>query len=133
MRAQRGFSLVEVLAALFVLTIVITTTLGMFVQRKKHLKNAAETIIVYQAFANEIELWRRFDFAGLEDKAADGTFYCDATILQPLRPYETKIDVKATSPTTKNVKLTITWGDKKAPRSASINVVRCNTGGTNLW
>ena len=49
MRAQRGFSLVEVMAALVVLAIVITTTLGMFVERRKHLRNANETILAHPA------------------------------------------------------------------------------------
>jgi prepilin-type N-terminal cleavage/methylation domain-containing protein len=134
MRAQRGFSLVEVLAALLVLTIVVTTTLGMFVERRKHMKNANETILAYQGLANEVEVWRHFRFDELETRVTDATgFYADMTILQPLRPYKTLVEIKKTNANTANIHLTITWGDAKTSRSASLDVVRCNTGGSNLW
>jgi prepilin-type N-terminal cleavage/methylation domain-containing protein len=133
MRAQRGFSLVEVLAALFVLTVVITTTLGMFVERRKHTRTANETILAYQALANEVEVWRHFPYASLDSQVGDGSFYSDMTIVQPLRPYQTSIEIKPMKDSIASVHLTITWGDAKARRSASIDVVRTKTGGDNLW
>jgi prepilin-type N-terminal cleavage/methylation domain-containing protein len=134
MRAQRGFSLVEVLAALFVLTIVVTTTLGMFVERRKHMKNANETILAYQALANEVEVWRHFNFGELDKKVNEANgFYADMSILQPLKPYKTTVELKKTNPNTANIHLTIMWGDAKTSRSAAIDVVRTNTGGSNLW
>jgi prepilin-type N-terminal cleavage/methylation domain-containing protein len=134
MRAQRGFSLVEVLAALFVLTIVVTTTLGMFVERRKHMKNANETILAYQGLANEVEVWRHFSFGELENRAkvADG-FYADMSILQPLKPFKTTVELKKTNANTANIHLMIAWGDGKTSRTAAIDVVRTNTGGSNLW
>jgi len=133
MRAQRGFSLVEVLAALFVLTVVITTTLGMFVERRKHTKTANETILAYQALSNEVEIWRRFSYGELETRAQGNDFWSDMTIAQPLRPFQTKVAVKKTSATVTTVRLTLNWGDPKTPHSASLEVVRTNTGGGNLW
>ena len=133
MRAQRGFSLVEVMAALVVLAIVITTTLGMFVERRKHLRNANETILAYQALANEAEIWRRIGFGEIETKAQVPNFYSDTTILSPLKPYSTSFTVTKTKETVKNVRLTVSWGDAKARRSASLDVIRCDTGGPNLW
>ena len=52
MSRRRGFSLVEVLVGLLVLTIVITTTIVIFTERNKRLKQANETILAYQALAN---------------------------------------------------------------------------------
>jgi len=133
MRAQRGFSLVEVLAALFVLTVVITTTLGMFVERRKHTRTANETILAYQALANEVEVWRHFGFSELDSRAATGTFYTDATILQPLRPFTVSTAIKNESASIKRVQLTLRWGDPKTPRHATLEVIRTDTGGANLW
>ena len=62
---QRGFSLVELLFGLLILTIVITTSLAMFTERTKRLRQANETILVYQALANEAELQRRDTFDDL--------------------------------------------------------------------
>jgi len=133
MRAQRGFSLVEVLAALFVLTVVITTTLGMFVERRKHTRTANETILAYQALSNEVEVWRRFGYGELDERATPGTFYSNLTILQPLRPFTTSVTIKNHSASIKRVQLTLTWGDPKAQRHASLEVIRTDTGGANLW
>jgi prepilin-type N-terminal cleavage/methylation domain-containing protein len=133
MRAQRGFSLVEVLAALFVLTVVITTTLGMFVERRKHTRTANETILAYQALSNEVEVWRHFGFSELDSRAATGTFYADTTILQPLRPFTVSTAITNESASIKRVQLTLSWGDPKTPRHASIEVIRTDTGGANLW
>ena len=66
MERQRGFSLIEVLAALLVLAIVITTTMAMFVERQKRMQAANETILAYQAIANEIEYRRRVPYAELD-------------------------------------------------------------------
>ena len=46
MSKARGFSLVEVLVGLLILTIVITTTIVMFTDRQRHLRQANETILV---------------------------------------------------------------------------------------
>ena len=56
---QRGFTLIEVLIALLILAVVITTTLLVFVERTRRLQDATETILAYQALSNEGEVRRR--------------------------------------------------------------------------
>ena len=56
MSKERGFSLVEVLVGLLILTIVITTTIVMFTERHRRLRQANETILAYQALSNEVAI-----------------------------------------------------------------------------
>jgi prepilin-type N-terminal cleavage/methylation domain-containing protein len=129
MRPQRGFSLAEVLVALLVLSIVITTTLAMFIERQKRLRQATETILAYQSLANEAEVRRRITFKGLD--AAPKTFVSDTGILQALAPFATAVSVTTTKPEVKNVTMTIRWNNGQ--RVASLALVRVDTGGGNLW
>src|SRR5437763_12435569 len=88
---QRGFSLLEVLVALLILAVVITTTLAMFAKRRQYLRESNETVLVWQAIWNESELWRHYDWASLE--AQPKVFQSPLDLLQPLAPYVTRIDV----------------------------------------
>ncbi len=129
MRKSHGFSLVEVLVGLLILTIVITTTITMFTERQRRLRQANETILAYQALSNEAEIWRRINFAQLETQPT--TFQSDTTILAPLAPFSTSIRVDAARPDVKNVTLTIRWNNTR--RTAKLSVVRADTGGNGLW
>src|SRR4051812_27847652 len=53
MRRQRGFSLAEVLVGVLILGIVVSTSLAVFVERKKRLQQAREVTLAYQVLANE--------------------------------------------------------------------------------
>lgn len=128
MSLQRGFSLVELLFALLVLSIVITTTLAMFVERTNRGQQASEMILAYQALANEAEAVRRVRYASIDALTDD--FATDTTILAPLRPFETAVDISLVRPGVKRVKLTIRW---RAAKEASVTLLRSDTGGTNLW
>lgn len=129
MRSQHGFSLAEVLVALLVLAIVITTTLAMFVERQKRLRQATETILAYQALANEAEMRRRVDFDKLD--AAPASFMSDTALLAPLKPFATIVSVKDAQQDVKHLTLTIRWNNGQ--RLATLGLVRVNTGGGNLW
>ena len=128
-RSQRGFSLAEVLVALLVLAIVITTTLAMFVERQKRLRQATETILAYQALANEAEMRRRIDFDELDKSPT--TFISDVSVLQPLTPFSTIVNVKNGATDVKHVTMTIRWSNGQ--HFATLALVRTNTGGGNLW
>lgn len=125
----RGFSLPEVLVALLILTIVITTTIYMFTQRAQHLREANETILAYQSLANEAEVWRRIGFTDLESNAS--TFKTDTSLLTPLTPFTTAIKVQNVRDDVKQVTLTVRWQNGK--KQARLALVRVDTGGTNLW
>src|SRR5689334_13882819 len=129
MRDQRGFTLVEILAAMLILTLVITMTLLVFIERNRRLQQASEIMLAYQSLANETEYRRRMNFNGLEDQP--DVFVSDTAVLAPLLPYKTIVTVKETQPGIKNVRMTIRWHDGE--RKAELEIVRVDTGGSNLW
>ena len=129
-RRSRGFSLVEVLVALAILAIVITTTIAMFSERTRRLREANETILAYQTLSNEAEFWRRQSFSEIDDPT-NQEFKSELAILAPLTPYTTAVKVDKPRADVRNVTLSIHWG---ANREAHLSVARANTGGTNnLW
>ncbi|HEX6100730.1 MAG TPA: type II secretion system protein [Thermoanaerobaculia bacterium] len=129
MRYQRGLSLVELLVAFMILTLVITISLTAFVERNRRLQQASETILAYQALANEAEYRRRMTFASLETQPVE--FVSDVAILEPLKPFNTIVAVQEVQPGVKNVLMTIRW--KEGQRQAKLELLRADTGGSNLW
>jgi prepilin-type N-terminal cleavage/methylation domain-containing protein len=128
MPRNRGFSLAETLVALAILAIVITTTIAMFAERTRRLREANETILAFQALSNEAEYWRRQSFAQI-DNPDNQTFKSDLDILAPLMPYTTDVKVESPRSDVRNVTLTIRW----AKREAHLGIARADTGGSGLW
>jgi prepilin-type N-terminal cleavage/methylation domain-containing protein len=129
MRRSRGFSMAEVLVALAILAIVITTTIAMFAERTRKMRQASETILAWQVLSNEAEYWRRQPFDQI-DVATNQTFKSDLTILTPLTPYTTAVRVDSPRADVRNITLTIRWS---STHEAHLNVARANTGGSGLW
>ena len=129
MRKSRGFSLVELLVGLMILGIVITTTIVIFTERQKRLQQANETILAYQALANESEIWRRIAFSSLDSQAP--TFQSDTAILAPLAPFSTVVRVDTIRADRKDITLTVRWSNAK--RVARLGIIRVDTGGSTLW
>lgn len=127
MRRQRGFSLAEVLVGVLILGIVISTSLAVFVERRKRLQQASEVLLAYQVLANEAELQKRKNW----DDIAPGTFTSGTALLAAFDTPATIVSVKDVSSTVKNVMLTIRW--KNGQREAKLEIVRVNTGGQPLW
>src|SRR5262245_16466572 len=108
MRNERGFSLVEVLVALLILAIVIPTTMAMFAERQKRMRQATETMLAYQALANEVEFWRRVGFPFIDDPAQQHFQQDSASVvLAPLAPYVTSVKVDKPNDDTRQVTFTI--------------------------
>lgn len=131
MRTRRGFSLVELLFALLVLTIVITTSLAVFTMRTRRLQQAAETIAVWQVLANESEVVRRVDYDALEALTPGFSTVPGTTLLEPIAPFETDVRVRIVRPNVKEVTLSVRW--RGGQREQHLSLLRASTGGTNLW
>jgi prepilin-type N-terminal cleavage/methylation domain-containing protein len=133
MHRQRGFSLIELIFALVVLTIVIMTTLTMFAERSRRLQQAGEMMIAYQALSNQAELVRRMNYPALDTFAAtpEDEFDVSASLLAVLSPYKTNIEIEVIRPEVKRVTMTIRWS--KPERVASLELIRVDTGASNLW
>jgi len=137
MNRRRGFTLPELLVALLILAIVLTTTIAMFARRSQYLREASETTLVWQAMWNEMEIWRRVDWNSLESQPPK--FQSDLSLLKPLGALDTKVDVAVSKddPHIKNVTLTVVWQydstNNVYKRNAHLSLLRADTGGTNLW
>ena len=127
-RRETGFSLAELLMALLILTIVITTSMAAFLERNRRQQQAREIMAVYQALANEAEYWRRLPYAQLE---AYRDFQIQHPILATLGDYNTIVAVTEVETDVKKVTLTVRWHEGK--RQARLGIVRVETGGTSLW
>jgi prepilin-type N-terminal cleavage/methylation domain-containing protein len=127
MRNERGFSLAEVLVALLILAVVITTTLAMFTERQRRMRLANETMLAYQVLANEVEYWRRQPFTFLDDPA-NQNFQTPTTLIAPMAPYVATVKVDKTNDDVRQVTFSIKWGGGK--REAKLSIARANLGGT---
>lgn len=119
----------EVLVALAILAIVIITTIAMFAERTRRMRQASETILAWQALSNEAELWRRVPFSQI-DVPTSQTFQSDLSLLQPLSPYTTAVKVDAPRADVRNITLSIRW---PVGHEQHLSIARANTGGSNLW
>ena len=130
MRNERGISLIEILVALLILAIVITTTIAMFAERQKRMRQANETMLAYQVLANEVEYWRRvpLDFVDNKDNQI---FQTDTTLLAPMAPFVTAVKVDKTNDDVRQMTFTIRWEAGK--HEAKLSIARVNTGANPLW
>ncbi|HEX8251508.1 MAG TPA: type II secretion system protein [Thermoanaerobaculia bacterium] len=138
MRDERGFTLPEVLAALVVLTIIITVSFAAFLERNNRLQQAAEIMLAYQALANEAEYQRRIQYTLLIDDtessdtdSSGSEFRSDTKLLEPLGDYGTSVKVNTVQPGVRNVTMTVRW--RNGERIARLTLVRVDTGGLRLW
>jgi len=133
-----GFTLIEVLFALAILTLVILMSLAVFLERDKRLRQASDLIRAYQSLANEAEMQRHVPYdalkvsdPGVTREETKAMFLSKTDVLAPLAPYTTDVEVVQKSPGLKRVSLTIRW--KKGKSEAKLDLLRTDTGGANLW
>jgi len=129
MRRRRGYSLIELMVAMAILAIIITTTLAAFMYRERRMKQAGNLIRAYQCLANEAEYVRRLPF----DDVRSASFGTDTTVLAPLAPSFAGIEVVEAGTDRKNVTLVIRWQEARRDKEAKLGLIRTKTGGQNLW
>ena len=128
--ARAGFTLIEVLVALLVLTIVILTSLAVFADRSRRMTEAGEMALAWQVLANEAEAQRRQPFGSLAP--ADGVaFLTDPTGGGALADAEAGITITQEGPYLRALVLRIAW--REGRRTAETVVYRASTGGGTLW
>lgn len=132
MRSERGFSLVEIMAALLILTFVITTSLYALLQRNQRLQQASEIVLAYQALANEAEFRRRDPFPALEGQSK---FFDESNraILAPLNPDEASVSVDTLKTGVKKVTMIVLWHGRQRQAKLSILRVDTNSNGGALF
>lgn len=130
MARQGGFSLIETLAGLLILAFVLTTSLAVFTERQRRLRQADELIAVYQALANEAEVSRTVPFVSLSP--GSGSFRSDTSILAGLTGVRTEVSVRPWKNGARLVEMTVEWND--GARSETMSIVRVNAGpGGSFW
>ncbi len=131
MRARSaGFTLVEVLVGLLILSFVITTSLLVFFERERRLQYAEETVLVWQSLANEAEVRRFVPWSQLVPGQTT-PFVSDLSLLDPLGDAEATVEIEQKAPGVRILHLRIRWRD--GLRKQGLEVVRTDTGGGNLW
>jgi prepilin-type N-terminal cleavage/methylation domain-containing protein len=132
-RRAQGFTLVEILVALTILALVITTSLAIFFDRQKRLKFASDMIAASQVLANEAEIWRHADYSELTPGTAYDEFVSDTALIDGLPNVETTIDVEPYAGGVREVILRVTWGEKGTQRKAELSVYRANLANGALF
>ncbi|HVT05335.1 MAG TPA: type II secretion system protein [Thermoanaerobaculia bacterium] len=130
MKSSRGFTLVETLVGLLILTLVVTTSLAVFVERQRRLKEADDTIVAYQALANEAEVQRQVPYASLSTTSTQ-SFATDTMILVSLKKPATSVAVKQPGPNRKIVTMTVSWND--GLRHADLSIARVSIPRGYFW
>lgn len=130
MKFERGLTVVEVLVSLLILSFIITTSLAIFFDRHDRLERADQVVRAYQSLANEAEVIRHIPFSDLEP-GESRTFQSGRDILYGFPDLATEVNVQESSTGLKEVLLTVRWN--RGQRSATLTVLRTDTGGDELW
>ncbi len=127
---ERGFTLIETLAGLLILAFVLTTSLLIFTQRQKRMREADEMIVAWQALSNEAEFVRLVPFGSLSTGSSH-PFEAGSTLVSSLDRATTSVEVADWKPGVKQVVLTVKWNG--GARRAILTVVRSATPGGQFW
>src|SRR5512140_537414 len=108
----------------------MTTSLAIFFERQKRLLEADETVIAWQALANEAEVQRHEPYTNLVT-GRSGAFLSDNGLLSELPGANASVNVRQPKPDYKIVTLSVQW--RAGARHAELSLVRGDTGGSPLW
>lgn len=134
--AQAGFALLEVLIALGILALIITTALAIFIDRQNRLLMASESVVASQGLANEAELRRRVAFTSFRLGAVEPFLTVekkepsDVLIVESLPSYRHEVLATEVAPGVIAVRMTLFWGSGSPQRSQSLTILRT---GARLW
>lgn len=127
-QGEQGFTLIEALAALLILTLVLMSSLLVFFERQKRLQIADQSTRAWQVLANEAEGLRYRPF----DSFVDGTsipFVSDPALLDGMSA-TTSVEVVDESPVLKRLILRIEWSEE---RFAMVELLRSKNEFGELW
>lgn len=133
---QSGLSLIELLVALAILALVITTSLALFFDRQKRLLIAAQSVQAWQAIANEAEYQKHRSFAEyrLDRQEEFSTLHPidpnEETIVDSLKNVRDTVVARQAAPGVISVTMDLSWGDPSAPHHAQLTILR---SGVRLW
>lgn len=127
---QSGFSLVEVLMAILILGVVITTSLFVYYERERRLRDAGEVMLVWQVLGNEAEALRHARWVTLAPGSSQ-PFLTDLALLDPLGSVLAEATIQEIDASTRRVVLRVSW--RGGTREATAEVIRSDTGGDPLW
>jgi prepilin-type N-terminal cleavage/methylation domain-containing protein len=129
-RSTAGFTLIEVLAALLILTLVILTSLTVFGDRARRVRDAGEMSLAWQGLANEAEARRRQPFDALEP-GGTSAFLTDPSAEGALEEAAGEVSIDEEAPGVRTLVLRIEW--RGGTKRAETTVYRTATGGGALW
>jgi len=127
---ERGFTLVETLAALLIISFILLTSLLVFTQRQKRLRDADETILVWQALANEAEYVRMSPYTSIVP-GSTREFEEGGGLLASLDRPRTSVEAFDWKPGVRRVVLSVSWSG--GAKQASLTVVRSAIPGGRFW
>ena len=126
---QRGLSLIELLVALAILALVITTSLAIFFDRQKRLLIASQSVQAWQAVANEAEYQKHrslgaFRFDAPEQFATLHPTIPEEIIVDSLKNVRDRVTARQAAPGVVAVTLDLSWGEPSAPHHAQMTILR---------
>jgi prepilin-type N-terminal cleavage/methylation domain-containing protein len=125
-----GFSLVEILLAILILGIVITTSLFVYYERERRMVEAGELMLVWQVLGNEAEA-RRYASWAMQAPGPPQPFYTDLALLAQLESVVAEAAIEQVDAETRKILLRVSW--RNGGREATAEVIRTDTGGDSLW
>ena len=127
--------MIELLVALAILALVITTSLAIFFDRQKRLLLASDNIQAYQAIANEAEIQKRKHYGALVVNSTEPfetlhDLSGEPTIVDSLKDPDDKVTITQVGDGVRAITMTVTWGEAKSRHHAQLTILKTEA---RLW